>query len=85
MSATGLAPDDDVDDDNDDDDDDDEDDDDALHTYPNTGSRTTPHRSYCPPGPQSLGLLPTRPISTGKITHQDQYLHGGELSGYAKH
>ena len=48
---------------------------------------TIPHRIkiksiYCPPGPQSLGLLllPTRPILTGKTTHQDQYLHGGELS-----
>ena len=41
--------------------------------------------SYCPPGPQSLGLLPTTTIpnqtniSTGKITHQNQYLSVGNI------
>ena len=45
-----------------------------------SGSRTTPHQmkikpNYCPPGPLSVGPLPT-----SQTTHQDQYLHGGQLS-----
>ena len=45
-----------------------------------TISRTIPHQikinpNYFPPGPRSLGQL-----QTGKNFHQDQYLHGGELS-----
>ena len=40
---------------------------------------------YCPPGPRSLGQLPTRTTTqTSKTTHQDQYLNGGELSRYGE-
>ena len=41
------------------------------------GSRTTPHqikikRNYCRPGPESVGLLPTRTTTYRKTTHQDK-------------
>ena len=48
----------------------------------------SPHRmkmkpNYCPPGPRSLGQLPTRTTTNQYYTtHQDQYLYGRELSGY---
>ena len=45
--------------------------------YNNSPPGTMP--SDCPQGPQALGLLPTRPISTGQITYEVQYLHGGKM------
>ena len=44
----------------------------SIHVH--AGSRTTPQQG------QFQGQVPTRPISTRKTTHQDQYLHGGEVS-----